>query len=410
MSKHTVALLFAGVAVLTSGIAVGQPTATEPITGRERAALTDPRPLIDQGSEVAARACADCHGMDGISDTPGEPHLAGQRTVYLNRVLQAYQAGARDGGAMHAAIGMLNSEALIAVSAYYASLAPPVHSAEAEQAAPEPEAGDPFSGIRDSMKRCVRCHGEDGNSSASGMPNLTAQSPVYFVVSMQAYVDGKRDHKLMKRLAADLDERTLQEMGLYYAVQTPAATKTTGDGDASAGQALAGERCANCHGEDGNASGAEMPSLAGQDARYFIKAMEAYQDGSRAHQQMIDAVEGLDESDLQNLATFYATQAPLRRDVRMPLTTEEWISRCERCHGIDGNSTDPRFPMLAGQDRQYLEATLRAYADQGRGNSIMHAMSEPLSEADVTRIAKHYSTRIPKAVVYMQLPCEDSEN
>lgn len=391
---------------LAAGSAEAQTAPTDPFTARERAALTDPRPLIDQGRDVATRACADCHGMDGRSDQPGEPNLAGQRTVYLFRVLQAYQSGQRDGGAMHSAIGMLNSEALLAVASYYASLPPAVRSAEEMAEAAEPEAGDPFSAIRDDMKKCVKCHGEDGNSSASGMPNLTAQSPEYFVASMKSYGEGERKHKMMARLVGDLDDRTLQDMGLFYAVQAPVATGSTGDGDAAAGQAIADERCATCHGDDGNAGSAQTPSLAGQDARYFVKAMEAYQEGARRHEKMIEAVEGLSEADLANMATFYATQQPLARNVRIPLTTAEWIDRCERCHGIDGNSTDPRLPMLAGQDQAYLESALRAYSGGGRTSSTMHAMSEPLSDADVVGLARHYATRFPKAVVYMQLPCE----
>jgi cytochrome c553 len=150
-----------------------------------------------------------------------------------------------------------------------------------------------------------------------------------------------------------------------------------------------------------------MPSLAGQDARYFVKAMKAYKDGKRQHQQMFDAVNELSEADVDNLAAFYASQEPLRRDVRTPLTTNEWVDRCERCHGIDGNSTDPRFPMLAGQDPTYLAKTLESYIGATRSNTTMHAMSDPLSAADVERIVKHYATREPKSVVYMQLPCED---
>ena len=172
------------------------------------------------------------------------------------------------------------------------------------------------------------------------------------------------------------------------------------------GQALA-EDCANCHGSDGNPTGANMPTLAGQDARYFIKAMQAYKNGKRQHQQMFDAVDSLGEQEVIDLAAFYAAQEPVRRNVRAPLTTGEWIDRCERCHGIAGNSTDPRFPMLAGQDRTYLVNALQSYNGASRSNSTMHAMSAPLSGADIDAIASYYSTREPKSVIYMQFPCEN---
>ena len=239
------------------------------------------------------------------------------------------------------------------------------------------------------------------------MPNLTAQSAEYFVYSMQAYAGGDRDHKLMGNLAKGLDEAMLQRMGVFYAVQEPAKTSTVGDGNLDRGRELA-EPCAACHGDDGNAAGADMPTLAGQDARYFIKAMDAYKDGSRQHEGMFGAVETLDDRGIADLAAFYAVQEPVRRNVRAPLTTTEWITRCERCHGVDGNSTDPRFPMLAGQNRTYLANALAAYIGNTRSNSIMHAMSDPLSEADIRRLVDYYATREPKSVVYMFLPCEDS--
>jgi cytochrome c553 len=382
--------------------------ATRPINDLERAALSPSREMLAVGENVAGTACASCHGLDGASTAPGVPSLAGQRTVYLHRVLQAYQARERSSDEMNHATGFLNEEALLAVSAYYASLSParpPLPEDEPAEAG-DAGGGDPFAGIRGDMKKCVKCHGEDGNASASGMPNLSAQAPDYFVAAMKAYAEGGRDHKMMAKLVANLDESTLDKMGVFYAVQIPARSETTGDGDAGQGQVVS-EPCAGCHGDDGNASGAEMPTLAGQDARYFVKAMKAYQDGKRHHQQMFDAVGELKQADVDNLAAFYAGQEPVRRNVRTPLTTTEWIDRCERCHGIDGNSTDPRFPMLAGQDATYLANTLQSYVGTTRSNTTMHAMSDPLSESDVDRIVSHYSTREPKSVVYMQLPCEE---
>jgi len=390
-------------------VAFSQTTVTTaPLNSVERSALNPTREMLDHGENVARTACASCHGADGLAVANDIPNLAGQRTVYLYRVLQGYQDHTRRNDAMNHAVGFLNEEALLAVSAYYASLAParPEPRAEGEITA-DLGSGDPFAGLRDDLKKCGRCHGEDGNASASGMPNLTAQSAEYFVYSMQAYAGGDRDHKLMGNLAKGLDEAMLQRMGVFYAVQEPAKTSTVGEGNLDRGRELA-EPCAACHGDDGNAAGADMPTLAGQDARYFIKAMDAYKDGSRQHEGMFGAVETLDDRGIADLAAFYAVQEPVRRNVRAPLTTTEWITRCERCHGIDGNSTDPRFPMLAGQNRTYLANALAAYVGNTRSNSIMHAMSDPLSGADIQRLVDYYATREPKSVLYMFLPCEDS--
>jgi cytochrome c553 len=411
LEKTTVtrALYLLVVLILIPAVAWSQGSSgAHPISGLERSSLFPSRDMLSMGEKVAGSACATCHGSDGIGTEAGVPHLAGQRTVYLFRVLQAYQSRQRRNDDMSHTVGFLNEEALLAVSAYYASLAParPVVAGEESPVVVDTSGGDPFAGIREDMKKCVKCHGEDGNSSASGMPNLTAQSPEYFVASMNSYVEGGRNHKLMAKLASGADETVLKKMGVFYAVQEPLRSEVSGDDNADLGQVLS-EPCASCHGGDGNASGADTPTLAGQDARYFIKAMNAYNSGKRKHEKMFAAVENLGESEVADLATFYALQEPVRRNVRTPLTTAQWIDRCERCHGLDGNSTDPRFPMLAGQDRTYLAGALQAYSGKTRNSSTMHAMAEPLSDSDVERIVEYYSTREPKSVVYMQLPCEE---
>jgi len=383
-------------------------TATEPLTAEELAALTPSRDMLETGLKVANTVCADCHGLDGSSTGPGVPNLAGQRTVYLYRILQEYQDRERKNEDMNQVVGFLNRESLLAASAYYSNLTPisPAKAAPGEAETSQASAGDVFADIRDDMKKCVKCHGEDGNASGSGMPNLTAQDPEYLVHALQAYRDGDRIHSVMKKLVEELGDDVLERMGVFYAVQEPLRKATTEKGDAELGQALA-ETCAACHGADGNASGANVPTLAGQDARYFVKAMQGYQEGKRQHEQMAEAAKQLSEADLANLSVFFAAQDPVRRNVRTPLTTHEWINRCERCHGLDGNSTDPRFPMLAGQERSYLATALQSYAGADRDNSAMHAMADPLSQADIERIVEHYATRQPKSVVYMQLPCEE---
>ena len=291
-SRSLFAVLVSAASVLFSHTVLAQMSiTTAPLNSVERRALNPDREMLAHGENVARTACASCHGADGVAPEPGVPNLAGQRSTYLYRVLQGYQDRTRRNDAMNHAVGFLNEEALLAVAAYYSSQ----HPAEPEAPTGDEQeldlgGGDPFAGIREDMKKCVRCHGEDGNASASGMPNLTAQSTEYFVVSMQAYADGSRNHRLMGNLAKGLDEQLLERMGVFYAVQEPARTATVGDGNADRGRELAAP-CAVCHGEDGNAAGADMPTLAGQDARYFIKAMDAYKDGSRHHEGMFGAVE-----------------------------------------------------------------------------------------------------------------------
>lgn len=406
IASITSVFIFILLALVSASVLAQGVVLTQPVQEEERTVLFPSTRLINQGRDVAGSACADCHGMDGISMVEGAPHLAGQRAVYLYRVQKAFLDGTRpDESNSHR--GFMNEDAVRAVSAYYSSLATVARTGLPDlETQAEMLEGDPFMVIREPLKKCVKCHGETGEGGGSGMPILTSQHPDYFVTSMMGYLDGSRDHRLMKRLAGNLDEATLQDMGVFYAVQEPSRTRNPGDGDVNVGRRLAQE-CASCHGSDGNANNPSMPSLAGQDARYFVKAMKQYQDGKRRHQGMFEAVESLSEQELADLATFYATQEPVKRNVRAPLKSNEWIARCARCHGMDGNSNDPRFPMLAGQEVNYLKKKLRDYSMEERAATTMHAMADPLSAMDVERIANYFASQQPKAVVYIPVPCED---
>jgi len=401
--------MFAAVVLVPASSQAQGSASMQSLTGDERAALAPSRSMIEFGRTAAEASCAGCHGMDGISTEAGKPHLAGQRSIYIYRVLKAFQANVRQDEHHN---DFLNDKAMLATAVYYSSLDSVriVDTAveDGQDESQEQVDEDPFYDIREPMKRCVKCHGETGNASGRGMPSLVAQDPEYFVISMMAYVDGSRSHNLMKRLVSNLDEETIKRMGLFYAVQNPLITDAQGEGNADTGRRLS-EACESCHGGDGNASSPTMPTLAGQDARYFIKAMQHYKDGRRQNQPMFDAVEALNEQEIIDMATYYAAQQPRRRDVRAPLKSTEWITRCERCHGINGNSSDPRFPMLAGQDESYLAKELKRYATGERGQAAMHAMSDPLSSNDIARISAYFASQQPKTVVYIQAPCADEQ-
>ena len=149
---------------------------------------------------------------------------------------------------------------------------------------------------------------------------------------------------------------------------------------------------------------AVAPSLAGQDAQYFIAAMKSYKDGSRSDASMKAPAASLDESVIKDMAAYYANQAPQAPKVRKPMTTAEMAQRCDRCHGVGGNSTDPRSPALAAQRPEYLERVMRAYQKGERKSKAMAAMLDGLSEADIAALAGYYASQRARSVVYVPLP------
>ena len=112
----------------------------------------------------------------------------------------------------------------------------------------------------------------------------------------------------------------------------------------------------------------------------------------------------LNEQAAQDLAAYYATLEPQPVNVPKPLSAEEWAQRCNRCHGIDGNSTDPRYPALAAQRAEYLEKVLHAYKTRDRRSSEMAAMSDGLHDDDIKGLAAYYTRQKARAVVFVTVP------
>ena len=69
---------------------------------------------------------------------------------------------------------------------------------------------------------------------------------------------------------------------------------------------------------------------------------------------------------------------------------------CGACHGPDGNSVNPEWPNLAGQDPGYLVAQLQAFKSGVRKNPNMSAMAAPLSDQDMTDLAGYFAGQTTK--------------
>lgn len=64
---------------------------------------------------------------------------------------------------------------------------------------------------------------------------------------------------------------------------------------------------------------------------------------------------------------------------------------CAACHGADGISPTPMFPVLAGQHETYLVAALEQYRDGQRKNATMAPMAANLSDQDIKDLAAYFA-------------------
>jgi cytochrome c553 len=68
---------------------------------------------------------------------------------------------------------------------------------------------------------------------------------------------------------------------------------------------------------------------------------------------------------------------------------------CAACHGVDGNSVTPDWPMLAGQHATYIVRQLRAFKVGERVDVTMKPFADMLSEQDMYDVAAYFESQIP---------------
>lgn len=66
---------------------------------------------------------------------------------------------------------------------------------------------------------------------------------------------------------------------------------------------------------------------------------------------------------------------------------------CQVCHGKEGRSTDPTYPILAGQHDKYIAKQLKAFRSGTRKDPIMNGMAAPLSDQDIEDLAAFFHSR-----------------
>ena len=81
-----------------------------------------------------------------------------------------------------------------------------------------------------------------------------------------------------------------------------------------------------------------------------------------------------------------------------PARAEEIVQgQCFICHGVDGESSSPVFPRLAGQNAAYVARQLSDYKSGKRVSSAMQPMVRDLNAADFKALGAWFASRKPQA-------------
>lgn len=68
---------------------------------------------------------------------------------------------------------------------------------------------------------------------------------------------------------------------------------------------------------------------------------------------------------------------------------------CTACHGPSGNSSNPQWPRLAGQNAIYIAEQLQLFKAGVRKNPVMMPMASTLSDKDIDDVALYFESQTP---------------
>jgi cytochrome c553 len=169
-------------------------------------------------------------------------------------------------------------------------------------------------------------------------------------------------------------------------------------GDVAAGKATA-RACSGCHGADGVSREPLTPSLAGQPDYFTQWQLVYFRSGARKSEVMAPIAEALDNEQIRNLGTYYASLPPPK-----PEATTDALAKagerlaeqhgCKSCHAADysGNVIAAR---LAGQREDVLLKALRDFksgARVGSGVATMADVAYALNDDNMQALAHYMAT------------------
>jgi len=188
-------------------------------------------------------------------------------------------------------------------------------------------------------------------------------------------------------------------LGLSVSVNTAVSAA-----DLPAGQTTAGAACAGCHMADGNSVVDLFPKLAGQNAGYLTKQLKDFKSGARKDDTMAGMAATLSDSDIDNVAAFYASnksaaatvdasKVALGKDIYRGGNSSTNLPACMGCHNERGSGNPAaKFPALAGQHAAYTIKQLSAFRDNKRtndANKMMRNIAIKMTSAEIEAVANY---------------------
>lgn len=172
--------------------------------------------------------------------------------------------------------------------------------------------------------------------------------------------------------------------------------------DLAKGQELATNVCSACHTADGSRGLSANPILQGQHAEYLVKQLTEFKAGKRVNAVMNGMAAPLSETDMKNVAAFYASKkAPvgaakgkdtvaMGEQIYRGGIAAKGIPACAGCHSPNGAGIPSQYPRLAGQHAEYTESQLNGFRAGTRGNSAqMLSIAAKMSDKEIKAVSDY---------------------
>jgi len=176
--------------------------------------------------------------------------------------------------------------------------------------------------------------------------------------------------------------------------------------DEARAKRIAGGSCFLCHGANGESTSEVFPRLAGQNAEYVAKQLEAFKTGQRKSSAMADMVAKLTPDEMLALGHYYQKMEIPREEAKEPMLAGmgryvyhngnkfSGVPSCASCHGVAGEGAT-NLPRLATQFSGYLFTQLKSFNKRERtnDNAVMHVVVEKMTELEMAAVAEYLSSK-----------------
>jgi len=176
--------------------------------------------------------------------------------------------------------------------------------------------------------------------------------------------------------------------------------------DEARAKKIAGGSCFLCHGAQGESTSEVFPRLAGQNAEYIAKQLEAFKSGQRQSTAMVDMVSRLTPDEMLALGRYYEKMRLPAEEAKDPQLAAmgryiyhagnkfSGVPACASCHGVAGEGA-AHLPRLATQFSGYLFTQLKQFNKRQRtnDNAVMHAVAERMTELEMAAVSEYLSSK-----------------